>query len=56
MMEIVWQRPPASEEIDAAVAFLKADKAEGAPNDEALSPLEQLAQALLATNELMFVD
>jgi hypothetical protein len=47
-------RQPSSAEIVRAERFLSA--ASAAPDDTRLAPLEQLAQALLLSNEFIFVD
>ena len=48
--ELLFAREPEAEELAVALEFLKQ------PADSALTAWEQLAQALLATNEMMFVD
>jgi hypothetical protein len=53
LYRLVLARPPRAEEAQAALRFLgAAHAAEGAQ----LSPGQQLAQVLLLTNEVMFVD
>ncbi|MCW5554034.1 MAG: PSD1 domain-containing protein [Verrucomicrobiae bacterium] len=52
MYELVAQRPPERAELRLAEQFLAAQPA----TDAKLSPLEQYAQVLLVSNELMFVD
>lgn len=54
LFRIVLQRPPEADERQALLEFAAADRTT-APRST-LSPLEQLAQILLLTNELMFVD
>ena len=49
--ELLFSREPEAEELDIAKEFLTQTLA--SPN---MSPWEQLAQALLATNEMMWVD
>jgi hypothetical protein len=48
--ELLFARAPEAEELAIALEFLKQ------PADSALIPWEQLAQALLATNEMLYVD
>lgn len=48
--ELLFAREPEAEELAVALEFLKQ------PADSALSAWEQLAQALLATNEMLYVD
>ncbi|MDP1587851.1 MAG: DUF1549 and DUF1553 domain-containing protein [Prosthecobacter sp.] len=48
--ELLFAREPEAEELAIAQEFLKQ------PAESALTAWEQLAQALLATNEMMFVD
>jgi hypothetical protein len=48
--ELLFAREPEAEELAIALEFLKQ------PTDSALTMWEQFAQALLATNETMFVD
>jgi hypothetical protein len=52
MQHLVWQRPADREEIRLAEQFVAAPAAKEAK----LSPLEQYAQVLLLSNEVMFVD
>jgi mono/diheme cytochrome c family protein len=52
MYELVAQRPPDRDELRLAEGFLASPPATKAK----LSPLEQFAQVLLLSNELMFVD
>lgn len=47
---LLFAREPQAEEIELAQQFLKQ------PADGTLTPWEQLAQALLATNEMIYVD
>jgi hypothetical protein len=69
--QAVYQRPPTSDEREGAIAFLASAPVpeppplppapeEGKPAaplpPPQLSPREQLVQALLLSNELMFVD
>jgi mono/diheme cytochrome c family protein len=60
LFEILWSRPPTSEELKVANDFIKAG---GGWNDESSktdskkpSRWEQLAQALLMTNEFVYID
>lgn len=48
--ELLFTREPSREEVEIAQSFLQQPSAAG------LSPWEQFAQALLATNEMQFVD
>ena len=48
--ELLFAREPEAEELDVALEFLKQ------PAESALTAWEQLAQALLATNEMLYVD
>ena len=48
--ELLFARAPEAEELAVALEFLKQ------PADSALTAWEQLAQALLATNEMLYVD
>jgi hypothetical protein len=48
--ELLFAREPEAEELAVALEFLKQ------PADSALTAWEQLAQALLATNEMLYVD
>jgi hypothetical protein len=48
--ELLFTREPKAEELAIALEFLKQ------PSDSALTAWEQLAQALLATNEMLYVD
>jgi Protein of unknown function (DUF1553) len=54
----VLARPPDPPELEAALGFVT--PRQSSPNDPhnpfQLDPLQQLAQVLLMTNELMFVD
>ncbi|MFM2095606.1 MAG: hypothetical protein RIS70_2730, partial [Planctomycetota bacterium] len=54
LYRFVYQRLPGEEEVRAASAFLEAG--ERASEKSPLTPLEQLAQVLLISNEAMFVD
>jgi hypothetical protein len=54
LYRFVYQRLPGEEEVRAASAFLEAG--ERASEKSTLTPLEQLAQVLLISNEAMFVD
>lgn len=56
MFRIVWQRPAEKEELAAAVAFLTQDAEAAGSAPSSMSRLEQLAQMLLATSEVMFID
>jgi TorA maturation chaperone TorD len=48
--ELLFAREPETEELAIAQEFLKQ------PADSTLTAWEQLAQALLATNEMLYVD
>jgi TorA maturation chaperone TorD len=48
--ELLFAREPEAEELAIAQEYLKQ------PAESALSAWEQLAQALLATNEMLYVD
>lgn len=48
--ELLFTREPLAEELDLALDFLRQ------PADGPMKPWEQLAQALLATNEMLYVD
>ncbi|WP_422927714.1 DUF1553 domain-containing protein [Singulisphaera sp. PoT] len=50
LYRLVLARTPAPDELESAERFLKA------PADSEFDPRAQLAQVLLMTNELMFVD
>ena len=52
LYRFVFQRQPVQGELEAGEKFLQAQRVEGAK----LSPLERYAQALLLSNELVFVD
>jgi hypothetical protein len=52
MYRIVLTREPSADELAACMAFVREEK----DNDSELSKWEQLAQVLLSSNELMFVD
>jgi hypothetical protein len=52
LYRFVFQRQPVQGELDAGEKFLQAQRVEGAK----LSPLERYAQALLLSNELVFLD
>jgi hypothetical protein len=54
----VLARAPDAAECDAALRFLSSDVTHqrASPGGSQLSPLEQFAQVMLMTNELMFVD
>jgi hypothetical protein len=54
----VVARAPDVAELDAAVRFLSGSAGKSRVSQDAspLSPMQQLAQVLLMTNELMFVD
>lgn len=63
LFEAILQRKPTEAQVNSAVAFLEAEEAskiaslsgpETAPTG--LAPLEQLAQLLLISNEVLFVD
>jgi hypothetical protein len=52
LYRFVFQRQPVQGELDAGEKFLQAQRVEGGK----LSPLERYAQALLLSNELVFLD
>jgi len=52
LYRFVFQRQPVRGELEAGEKFLQAQRGEGAK----LSPLERYAQALLLSNELVFLD
>ena len=54
----VLARSPDPGELQSAVAFLtpRPDRDKDPRNQSQLDPLQQFAQVLLMTNELMFVD
>ncbi len=52
----ILSREPARPELDRALRFISEAKADPPAKGETLSPVEQFAQVLLMTNELMFVD
>lgn len=54
----VLARPPDPVELQAAVAFMgpRSDSAKIPEERSQLDPIQQFAQVLLMTNELMFVD
>ena len=52
MYRLAFARKPTAEEASAALAFVSGPPEMGAK----LSPWEQLAQVLLASNEFAFVD
>jgi hypothetical protein len=57
LYRVVLARPPAPAEVQAATRFLApVDPARADPGRSQLTRWEQLAQVLLMTNELMFVD
>jgi hypothetical protein len=57
LYETVLLRDPTAEELVRAEEFLRAGEADKPPSDDGhLTPLEQLAQALMVSNEAVFVD
>ena len=56
LYRLVLTREPAEDELERALRFLASVGEPMGEERSQLSPLEQLAQVLLLTNELMFVD
>jgi hypothetical protein len=56
-IEQAFGRPPTDEELQLGVDFIASTTRENSTNDPAtLTPWEQYAQALLSTNEFMYID
>jgi hypothetical protein len=57
LYRVVLRRLPESHEVTLALDFVSAaEKSRQGPMKSQLGPWQQLAQVLLLTNELMFVD
>jgi hypothetical protein len=54
LYRLILQRAPDADELHIGTAFLAA--ADRSPDRSRLTPIEQFAQVLLLTNEVMFVD
>jgi hypothetical protein len=55
IFSMIFARPAEGDEVDSALSFFTSVSSQSG-DKSTLSPLEQLAQVLLLTNELMFVD
>ena len=52
-IQLLFSREPSEKELQVGTTFLKAAES---PPDTKLTPWERYAQALLGTNEFVFVD